>query len=55
MELLRVRDAADLCGMHPRTLWRRIKSGQLPAWGSPRRVRISDVLVRYDPEAPSRE
>lgn len=51
LELLRVREAADLCGLNPRTLWKRIKKGELAAWGSPRRVRISDVLLPFDPGA----
>jgi predicted DNA-binding transcriptional regulator AlpA len=52
MELLKVSEAADLCGVHPKTLWRRIQRGELRAWGSPRRVRIADVLWEFEPPQP---
>ena len=42
--LLKVSDAAEIVGLNPETLRRRIRRGQLKAWGSPRRVAIADIL-----------
>ncbi len=49
--LLRVRDAALATGMHRDTIYNRIRSGQVRAWGSPRRVLLDDLLRPYIPEA----
>jgi hypothetical protein len=50
-ELVKVSEAAERCGLHPRTLRKRIARGELPAWGKPMRVRWRDVLVPVVPRA----
>jgi hypothetical protein len=47
---LRVAEAAAIAGLNPETLRRRIRRGELPAWGSPRRVALNDVLQQFVPE-----
>jgi excisionase family DNA binding protein len=47
--LLRISEAAAVAGVHPETLRRRVRKGELPAWGSPRRVRREDVLKQFIP------
>jgi hypothetical protein len=42
--LMKVSEAAMVAGLNPETLRRRIRLGQLRAWGFPRRVLIEDVL-----------
>ena len=41
-QLLRVRQVADLLGVHPRSIWRLSASGQLP-----KPVRLTGRLVRW--------
>ncbi len=49
--LLRVREAALLMRLDRDTIYKRIRSGQVRAWGSPRRVLLDDLLRPYIPEA----
>jgi hypothetical protein len=49
--LMRVTEAAMLTGHNPETLRRRIRRGELRAWGRPYRVAISDVLPMFMPAA----
>lgn len=46
-ELWKLRDAAEMCGIHRETLYRRIKRGELVAYGRPFRVRLNDVLAPH--------
>ena len=55
MELMRVSQAAAIAGLNKETLNRRIRKGELPAWGFPRRVRLEDVLKPYTPPDASQE
>jgi hypothetical protein len=48
--MMKVSDAAAIAGVNPETLRRRIRRGQLQAWGSPRRVALNDVLQQFVPE-----
>lgn len=48
--LMKVSDAAALAGLHPETLRRRIRRGELVAWGSPRKVAYADVMRQFMPE-----
>ena len=48
--LMKIAQAAALSGHHPETLRRRVRSGQLAAWGFPRRVLLADVLRQFDPD-----
>ncbi len=50
--LLRVREAAVVTGMHRRTIYRRIRNGEVRAWGNPRRVVIDDLLRPFVPDKP---
>jgi excisionase family DNA binding protein len=50
-ELVKVSEAAERCGLHPRTIRKRIARGELPAWGRPVRVRWRDVLPPFEPRA----
>jgi hypothetical protein len=47
--LLKIADAAAVAGVHAETLRRRVRRGQLAAWGSPRRVALADVLRQFIP------
>jgi predicted DNA-binding transcriptional regulator AlpA len=47
-ELWKLRDAAEMCGLCTETLYRRIKRGELVAYGRPFRVRLNDVLVPHE-------
>jgi hypothetical protein len=47
--LMRISQAAALAGLHPETLRRRIRRGELAAWGFPRRVAYADVVRQYEP------
>ena len=52
VQLMRVSEAAALIGVHPETLRRRIRRGELPAYGKPpRRVAVEDLLEPYKPGA----
>lgn len=48
---MRVPEAAMLTGHNPETLYRRIRRGELRAWGRPFRVALDDVLLMYLPGA----
>jgi hypothetical protein len=48
-ELVKVREAAEMCGLNEKTLRERIRKGLLPAWGKPLRVRWRDVLTPFNP------
>jgi hypothetical protein len=50
-ELVKVSEAAERCGLHPRTIRKRIARGELAAWGRPVRVRWRDVLPPFEPRA----
>ncbi len=47
--LMRVNDAAAAAGIHPETVRRRIRRGEVRAWGRPRQVLVSDLLPQYQP------
>ena len=49
--LMRVPEAAMLTGHNPETLYRRIRRGELRAWGRPFRVALDDILPMYLPGA----
>ena len=49
--LYRVREAAMMVGMNPETIRRRIRRGEIPAWGRPQKVSLDDLLPIYVPEA----
>ena len=49
--LYRVREAALIVGMNPATIRRRIRRGEIRAWGRPQKVSLDDVLPIYVPEA----
>jgi hypothetical protein len=51
--LMRVAEAAAIAGVSVETLNRRIRVGQLPAWGRPRRVCLDHVLQPFMPRAES--
>lgn len=46
--LYRVRDAALIVGLHEDTIQRRIRSGEVPAYGFPRMVALADLLKPYE-------
>jgi len=48
--LYRVREAALMVGLNPETIHRRIRLGQIRAWGRPQRVALEDLLPIYVPE-----
>ncbi len=48
--LYRVRDAALLVGLNEETIQRRIRAGEVPAYGYPRRVNLADLLKPYQPK-----
>lgn len=48
--LMKISQAAALAGCHVETLRRRVRRGELAAWGFPRRVALSDVLRQFDPD-----
>jgi len=47
--LMKIADAAAIAGVNPETLRRRVRRGELAAWGSPRRVALGDVLQQFIP------
>jgi hypothetical protein len=47
--LLKIAEAAAVAGVHAETLRRRVRRGELAAWGSPRRVALTDVLRQFIP------
>ena len=47
--LMKISQAAALAGLHPETLRRRVRRGELTAWGFPRRVALADVLEQFNP------
>jgi hypothetical protein len=47
--LMKVVEAAAIAGLNPETLRRRIRRGELAAWGSPRRVALADVMQQFEP------
>ncbi len=47
-ELMRVTDAAFRVGLNPETIRRRIRSGEIVAYGRPQRVFIRDLLPPHD-------
>jgi hypothetical protein len=47
--LMRISEAALVAGVCAETLRRRVRRGELAAWGSPRRVAIGDVLEQFVP------
>jgi excisionase family DNA binding protein len=49
--LMKISEAAALTGLHPETLRRRVRRGELRAWGFPRRVSLSDVMKQFIPPA----
>jgi hypothetical protein len=49
--LLRVREAAMMVGLNPETVRRRIRRGEVRAWGKPQKVSLDDLLPLYLPAA----
>ncbi len=49
--LMRVSEAAAAAGLHPETVRRRIRRGEVRAWGFPHRVLVADLLQEYEPAA----
>ena len=49
--LYRVREAAMMIGLNPETIHRRIRRGEIRAWGRPQKVSLDDLLPIYMPEA----
>jgi hypothetical protein len=47
--LMKITEAAALAGCHPETLRRRVRRGELTAWGSPWKVAYADVMRQYEP------
>jgi hypothetical protein len=47
--LLKISEAATMAGCHPETLRRKVRRGDLPAWGSPLKVSFADVMRQYGP------
>ena len=47
--LMKISEAAALAGLHPETLRRRVRRGELRAWGFPRKVRYADVMQQFIP------
>jgi excisionase family DNA binding protein len=52
-ELVTVADAALMLGIAQETIRRRIRRGEIPAWGKPGtlRVRLVDLMPPYDPRS----
>lgn len=50
MGLMKISEAALVAGVCAETLRRRVRRGELAAWGSPRRVSIKDILQQFVPE-----
>ncbi|MBS1856113.1 MAG: hypothetical protein JST11_12160 [Acidobacteria bacterium] len=48
--LLKISEAAMVAGVNPETLRRRVRRGELAAWGFPRRVALADVLAQFVPK-----
>jgi hypothetical protein len=48
--LMKISEAAALAGLHPETLRRRVRRGELPAWGFPRKVAYTDVMKQFEPK-----
>jgi hypothetical protein len=49
--LMKISEAAAMAGCHPETLRRRVRRGELAAFGFPRRVALADVLKQFIPPA----
>jgi hypothetical protein len=51
--LMRVSQAASILGLNPETIRKRIRRGQLTAWGrrGTLHVALADVLPQFDPRA----
>ena len=49
--LYRVREAALMVGLNPETIRRRIRRGEIRAWGRPQKIALDDLLPIYLPEA----
>jgi hypothetical protein len=49
--LMKISEAAALTGLHPETLRRRVRRGELAAWGFPRKVAYADVMKQFIPPA----
>ena len=47
--LMKISEAAQLAGLHPETIRRRVRRGELAAWGNPRRVDLNDLLKLFVP------
>lgn len=47
--LMKISEAALIAGLNPETLRRRVRRGDLAAWGSPRRVALADVMAQFVP------
>jgi hypothetical protein len=47
--LMRISEAALVAGVCAETLRRRVRRGELAAWGSPRRVALADILEQFMP------
>ena len=52
--LMRISEAAAFAGVCAETLRRRVRRGELPAWGRPRRVALNDVLQQFEPGSAQR-
>lgn len=50
-DLVSVPQAALMARVSPRTIWKLIRTGRIPAWGPPKcyRVSISQLLPRVEP------
>jgi hypothetical protein len=46
---VKIAEAAAIAGVNSETIRRRVRRGELAAWGSPRRVALGDVLRQYIP------
>jgi excisionase family DNA binding protein len=46
-DLVSVTEAAQIAGMTPRTIWRKIRNGTIKAWGPRRcyRISLSELLA----------
>jgi hypothetical protein len=49
--LMKISEAAALAGVNPETLRRRVRRGELPGWGFPRKVSYADVMKQFIPPA----
>jgi hypothetical protein len=46
-----VREAAMMVGLNPETVRRRIRRGEIRAWGRPQRISLDDLLPIYVPDS----